>query len=235
MFDPQKILQQVLGGGGEPDEQRQRKGGVSSDTLKGAAFGGLAGLLLGTRGGRKFAGSALQVGGVAVLGGLAYRAWQNWQAQQAQQGGRTSPPADNMKDAADKAVGTPFLPSQEAERNELSLTLLSAMIAAAKSDGHIDADEQGRIFARVDQSNLAADEKGFLMDQIRKPLDLDAIAAKATTMERAAEIYAVSVLAIDVDNPIEVDYLDKLANRLKLDSGLRMNIESEVKSAASPA
>ncbi len=232
MFDPQKILQQVLGGGGEPDEQRQRKGGVSSDTLKGAAFSGLAGLLLGTKTGRNIAGSALKVGGVAVLGGLAYRAWQNWQAQQ---GGHTSAPTDNMKDAAAKAEGTTFLPSQEVERNELSLTLLSAMIAAAKSDGHIDADEQARIFARVDRSNLAADEKGFLMDQIRKPLDLDAIAAKATTMERAAEIYAVSVLAIDVDNPIEVDYLDRLANRLKLDPGLRMNIESEVKSAASLA
>ncbi len=232
MFDPQKILQQVLGGGGEPDEQSQRKGGVSSDTLKGAAFGGLAGLLLGTKTGRNIAGSALKVGGVAVLGGLAYKAWQNWQAQQ---GGQASAPAENMQDATAKAEGTTFLPNQEVERNELSLTLLSAMIAAAKSDGHIDADEQARIFARVDRSNLAADEKGFLMDQIRKPLDLDAIAAKATTMERAAEIYAVSVLAIDADNPVEADYLNKLANRLKLDPSLRMNIESEVKSAASPA
>lgn len=232
MFDPQKILQQVLGGGGEPDEQSQRKGGVSSDTLKGAAFGGLAGLLLGTKTGRNIAGSALKVGGVAVLGGLAYKAWQNWQAQQ---GGQASAPAENMQDATAKAEGTTFLPNQEVERNELSLTLLSAMIAAAKSDGHIDADEQARIFARVDRSNLAADEKGFLMDQIRKPLDLDAIAAKATTMERAAEIYAVSVLAIDADNPVEADYLNKLANRLKLDPSLRMNIETEVKSAASPA
>ena len=232
MFDPQKILQQVLGGGGEPDEQSQRKGGVSSDTLKGAAFGGLAGLLLGTKTGRNIAGSALKVGGVAVLGGLAYKAWQNWQAQQ---GGQASAPAENMQDATAKAEGTTFLPNQEVERNELSLTLLSAMIAAAKSDGHIDADEQARIFARVDRSNLAADEKGFLIDQIRKPLDLDAIAAKATTMERAAEIYAVSVLAIDADNPVEADYLNKLANRLKLDPSLRMNIESEVKSAASPA
>jgi uncharacterized membrane protein YebE (DUF533 family) len=234
MFDPQKILQQVLGGSGEPDDQgqRQSKGGVSSDTLKGAAFGGLAGLLLGTKSGRSLAGSALKVGGVAVLGGLAYKAWQNWQAQQ---GGNAPAPADTIKDAASKAEGTTFLPSQVVERNDLSLTLLSAMIAAAKSDGHIDADEQGRIFARVDQSNLAADEKGFLMDQIRKPLDLDAIAAKATTMERAAEIYAASVLAINADNPIEVEYLDKLASSLKLDRGLRTNIEAEVKSAASPA
>ena len=232
MFDPQKILQQVLGGGDDAGDQDNRKRGVSTDTLKGAAFGGLAGLLLGSKAGRQLGGSALKVGGVAVLGGLAYKAWQNWQAQQ---GGQASAPAENMKDATAKAEGTTFLPSQETERNELSLTLLSAMISAAKSDGHIDSDEQARIFSKVDESNLAANEKGFLMDQIRKPLDLDAIAAKATTMERAAEIYAVSVLAIDADNPTEVEYLDELASRLNLDSGLRRNIETEVKSAALPA
>lgn len=232
MFDPQKILQQVLGGGDDAGDQDNRKRGVSTDTLKGAAFGGLAGLLLGSKASRQLGGSALKVGGVAVLGGLAYKAWQNWQAQQ---GGQASAPAENMKDATAKAEGTTFLPSQETERNELSLTLLSAMISAAKSDGHIDADEQARIFSKVDESNLAANEKGFLMDQIRKPLDLDAIAAKATTMERAAEIYAVSVLAIDADNPTEVEYLDELASRLNLDSGLRRNIETEVKSAALPA
>ncbi len=229
MFDPKRILQQVLGGGHDAGDQDNRKRGVSTDTLKGAAFGGLAGLLLGSKAGRKLGGSALQVGGVAVLGGLAYKAWQNWQAQQ---GGQVSAPAKNIKDATAKAEGTTFLPSQEAGRNELSLTLLSAMISAAKSDGHIDADEQARIFSKVDESNLAADEKGFLVDQIRKPLDLDAIAAKATTMERAAEIYAVSVLAINADNPAEVEYLNKLASRLKLDTGLRRNIETEVKSAA---
>lgn len=232
MFDPQKILQQVLGGNNDAGDQDNRKRGASTDTLKGAAFGGLAGLLLGSKAGRQLGGSVLQVGGVAVLGGLAYKAWQNWQAQQ---GGQTSAPTENMKDATAKAEGTSFLPSQETERNELSLTLLSAMISAAKSDGHIDADEQARIFSKVDESNLAANEKGFLMDEIRKPLDLDAIAAKATTMERAAEIYAVSVLAINADNPAEVEYLNKLASRLKLDTGLRMNIETEVKSAALPA
>jgi uncharacterized membrane protein YebE (DUF533 family) len=228
LFDPQKILQQVLGGTDDAGDQGDRKRGISTDTLKGAAFGGLAGLLLGSKAGRKLGRSALNVGGVAVLGGLAYKAWQNWQAQQ---GGQASAPPENLEDATAKAEGTRFLPSRETERNELSLTLLSAMISAAKSDGHIDADEQARIFSKVDESNLAVEEKGFLMDQIRKPLDLDAIAAKATTRERAAEIYAVSVLAINVDNPTEVEYLDELATRLKLDDGLRMNIESEVKSS----
>jgi uncharacterized membrane protein YebE (DUF533 family) len=231
LFDPQKILQQVLGDGGNPEVQDSRKRGISADTLKGAALGGLAGLLLGSKQGRKLGGSALQMGGVAILGGLAYKAWQNWQAQQAGQSGTFS---ESNQDRAKNAEGTRFLPRQDDERNELSLTLLSAMISAAKSDGHIDATEQERIFAKIDEGDLSADEKGFLMDQIRKPLDIDGIAAKATTPERGAEIYAASLLAIDTDDPRETEYLNALASRLKLDGRLRDSIETEIRAAMTP-
>jgi uncharacterized membrane protein YebE (DUF533 family) len=224
MFDPQKLLQQMLGGGSGGGKAGAF--GVSGDTMKGAALGGIAGLLLGSKSGQKIAGSALKIGGVAVLGGLAYKAWQNWQAQQ---GGPA--PAAQGNGAAD-AEGTAFLPQAEAERDELSLALLSAMISAAKADGHMDADEQSRIFAKVGGSELSAEEKGFLMDQIRKPLDISEIAAKATSPERAAEIYAASVLAIDPDQAAEKDYLDRLAQKLDLAPALRASIETEAKARA---
>ena len=225
LFDPQKILQQVLGDGGNSEVQESRRGGISRDTIKGAALGGLAGLLLGSKQGRKLGGSALQMGGLAVLGGLAYKAWQNWEQQKAS----NSPAFAQAGQTPNGAEGTVFLPNQEAKRNELSTTLLSAMISAAKSDGHIDATEQERIFAKIDEGDLSASEKGFLMDQIRKPLDIDAIAAKASTPELAAEIYAASLLAIDPDDPRETAYLNALASRLKLDSGLRENLEAVIK------
>lgn len=228
VFDPQKILQQVLGDGGNSEVQDGRKRGISTDTLKGAAVGGLAGLLLGSKQGRKLGGSALQMGGLAVLGGLAYKAWQNWEQQKA---GNSSAPSQAGQYKTTGAEGTTFLPSQEDERNELSITLLSAMISAAKSDGHIDAAEQERIFAKIDEGDLSANEKGFLMDQIRKPLDIDAIAAKATTPELAAEIYAASLLAIDPDDPRETAYLNTLASHLRLDNRLRENLETEIKAA----
>jgi len=232
LFDPQKILQQVLGGGSNPEPQNSGqnsgKRGISTDTLKGAALGGLAGLLLGSKQGRKLGGSAIQMGGIAILGGLAFKAWQNWQAQKA---GQTVASSEGNQGHMKSALETRFLPKQVAERNELSLTLLSAMISAAKSDGHIDATEQERIFARIDEGNLSGEEKGFLMDQIRKPLDIDEIAAKASTPELAAEIYAASLLAIDPNDPKETAYLNTLANRLKLDSGLRSSIETEIRAA----
>lgn len=228
MFDPQKILQQVFGDGGNSEVQDGRKRGISTDTLKGAAFGGLAGLLLGSKQGRELGGSALQMGGLAVLGGLAYKAWQNWEQQKAGSSAASSQAGQHRTNGAE---GTTFLPSQEDERNELRITLLSAMISAAKSDGHIDAAEQERIFAKIDEGDLSANEKGFLMDQIRKPLDIDAIAAKAKTPELAAEIYAASLLAIDPDDPRETAYLNTLASRLRLDNRLRDSLDTEIKAA----
>lgn len=226
MFDPQKLLQQVLGGGNaQPPGQTQPGPGLSADTMKGAAIGGLAGLLLGSKTGRSLAGPVLQAGGVAVLGGLAYAAWQNWQAQKAG-GAPAAIPA--QPDAT-------FLPAPGPERDGLGLTLLSAMIAAAKSDGHIDADEQGRIFARAGEASLSPEEKGFLMDQFARPLGIDALAAKATTPERAAEIYTASRLAIDEDHERETGYLDALARRLGIDPALRRNIDAVVSNAVTPA
>ena len=79
---------------------------------------------------------------MALVGALAYRAYQDWQSKQ-QPAGSTgpllAPPAD-----------TPFNPSGEAEQQSLARALLRAMIAAAKADGHIDKAEQSAIFARMD-------------------------------------------------------------------------------------
>jgi uncharacterized membrane protein YebE (DUF533 family) len=233
MFDAQKILRQVLGGGDDSGKRESRRSGTSTGTLKGAAIGGLGRLLLGSKGGRKRGGAAMQMRGIAILGGLAYKAWQNWPAQQ--QGGQQSSPTAGTRDLAGHAEGTAFLPRQEAQRSELSLTLLPAMIAAAKSDGHLDAAKQDCIFAKIDDSNLSADEKAYLMDQIRKPMDIDAIAKTATTPERAAEIYAAPLLVIDRDPPKETKYLTSLANRLRLDNTLGASIETEIKAAMIPA
>ena len=107
------------------------------------------------------------------------------------------------------------------------------MIAAAKSDGHIDATEQANIFAQMDKLTLSAEEKAFVLDELRKPLDVDAVARAAqSTPEQAAEIYVASLLAIDVDNPAERGYLAMLAARLKLDEKLVEHLHATVEGAA---
>src|SRR3546814_1959412 len=98
---------------------------------------------------------------------------------------------------------------------------MSAMIAAAKADGDIDAAERKRIFGQIETLDLDGSDKAFLFDELAKPLDVDAVATAARTPEEAAEIYAVSLMAIDPDDPAAQGYLAMLAGRLKLDPALR--------------
>jgi len=216
MFDAKKLLDQFLGGNpADPNAKPM----MSPDLLKGAAVGGLAGLLLGSKGGRKMMTSAAKVGGAAVLGGLAYRAWQNWQSQK--NGGTPAEPQP-MRDI------TPATPRLDDNR---SLAVLRAMIAAAKADGHIDAAEQQRIFDKLDEAQLDAEAKAFVVDELRRPLDIEAVVAGGGSPESAAEIYAASLLAVDPDEPAEQAYLAMLAARLKLEPGLKASIEAEARKA----
>lgn len=226
MFDPQKLLEQFLGGGKSPDGSQ--KSGMSPDFVKGLATGGvaggLAGVLLGGKTSKKMAKGALKLGGTAALAGLAYKAYTQWQASKAEAPQAEVPP---MKDITPKPEGTPFLPSLPQQRDSMSLAILRAMIAAAKADGHIDAEEQRRIFGKLDELDLGTEEKAFVIDELRKPLDIDAVVSAASTPELALEIYAASVLAIDPDDPAEQAYLAMLASRLKLDPGLKRAVEME--------
>lgn len=254
MLDAKRLLDQFLGQQGsqlgQSDSQGQSQfgdiarglgnalpGGLGN-TLSGhlggigggALAGGLAGILLGTKQGRKIAGTAATVGGMALVGALAYGAYKNWQAGRAPvQDTRASvpllpPPRD-----------TPFNPAGEAEQQSLGLSLMRAMIAAAKSDGHIDATEQANIFGQLDKLNLGAEEKAFVLDELRKPLDVDAVARGARTPEQAAEIYVASLLAIDIDNPQERSYLASLAIKLRLDEKLVEHLHATVEGAAQQA
>lgn len=210
---------------GSPDLQNLLGGAGGLAT--GALAGGLAGLLLGGKKPRKLAKSALKVGGVALVGGLAYKAWQNWQANNppaaSAEATPTLPPSD-----------TPFLPSSKTEQEDLSRTLMRAMVAAAKSDGHVSIEERRRIAQQLEGLEIDADDRSFLEDELSKPLDVDAIARDAKNPEQAAEIYAASLLAIDPEGPAERGYLAMLAARLKLDPKLVDHLHAQTAAVVEP-
>jgi uncharacterized membrane protein YebE (DUF533 family) len=222
MFDAKRLLDQFLGQDGKgPGEFMKGAGG-------GALAGGLAAILLGSKAGRDIGGEALKMGGMAAVGALAYKAYQDWQA------GKDVPAQGEPKRDVPMLPaprGTPFNPSSESGQQTLARHLLRAMIAAAKADGHVDATEQARIFAEMDKLPLGADDKAFVMDELRARLDIDAVAGAATTPEEAAEIYTASLLAIDIDNPAERGYLAMLSARLKLDEALVAHLQQTVAAA----
>lgn len=94
------------------------------------------------------------------------------------------------------------------------------MVAASKADGHIDATRHANILGQLDKLGVDNGIKTFLLDELRKPLDVDAVAAGVTTPEEAAEIYTASLLVVDVDNLAEQQYLALLAKRLGLEPAL---------------
>jgi uncharacterized membrane protein YebE (DUF533 family) len=226
MFDAKALLEQFLGGGTNPDGSKKP---LSSDMVKGLAGGALAGGLAGVLLGGRSVKGAMKLGGTVALAGLAYKVYSEWQASKSAPSATETPAA--MKDVTPKPEGTVFLPSSPQERDALSLAILRAMIAAAKSDGHVDAAEQQAILAKLEDLGLGTAEKAFVMDELKKPLDIDAVVAAATTPELAVEIYAASVLTIAPDDPAELAYLSMLASRLKLDPGLKARLETEARKA----
>jgi uncharacterized membrane protein YebE (DUF533 family) len=202
--------------------------------------GGIAGGLLTSKSGRKFARKAAKLGGVAALGGLAYAAWQRSQATaQAPTPEPVRAPAPQTVNApTPQAVRAPvaepgrlperFAPQAGcAEADALGRTLIEAMIAAAHADGRLDGEERRAIFDRVAELGLPAADQAELFAQLEHPPDLARIAAAARTREQAIEIYAASLLAVEVDSAAERGYLQLLAARLGLDDGLVAAIHAE--------
>ncbi len=196
-------------------EAGEERDAMLSGMSKGAMAAGALALLLGTGAGRRLTGSALKLGSIAAIGGLAFNAYQKWQATQSDTG----------------TVDKPFDQLNPDESNKRSTALVKAMIAAAKADGHIDNEERLRINKKINKMQLADSTFEFLQQEIERPLDVAEIASQADSLEAAAEMYVVSLLVIDMDNAAERLYLNELAIALKLPDEIVAQLEQQVNTA----
>ncbi|RVP11349.1 DUF533 domain-containing protein, partial [Sinorhizobium meliloti] len=83
MFDAKKLLDQFLGSqvpgaGGTVRGRADQVTKVAKDNP--LASGAIAAVLLGTKSGRKLAGNAAVLGGLAAIAGLGYQAYKNYQS-----------------------------------------------------------------------------------------------------------------------------------------------------------
>lgn len=189
----------------------EKRDATLSGMKTGAIAAGLMALLLGTGAGRRVTGSAIKLGSLAAVGGIAWQAYQNWSAQSNTESKEAEPVAVNAleHDAA----------------NERSMTLLKAMIAAAKADGHIDEMEMADINQQVAALGLTGDIAGFIQAEITSPTNLDELAALSDSPETGAEIYLISSMVINKENEMERAYLDALAAALELPDSLLVELE----------
>jgi uncharacterized membrane protein YebE (DUF533 family) len=212
MFDAKRLLDQLIGSGAA--------GGFAG----GLAGGALANVLAGKKT-KKLAGSALKAGGLALVGGLAYKAWQSYQ-----QGTRQSAVAPQARGFEPPPADGAFLPRENdvSAANELSMMLARAMIAAAKADGQIDTQESQTILNQINGLDLPAEDKAFLFEEYSRPLDIVGLTRDVDSPEHAAEVYAASVLMLDQPSASERIYLDTLGRSLGLDAGLLQEIHATV-------
>ncbi|MBW9263721.1 MAG: tellurite resistance TerB family protein [Candidatus Thiodiazotropha sp. (ex. Lucinisca nassula)] len=220
MADMNKLFGQLLSSG-------------AASGFAGGLAGGLAGNLLGSKSGRKLGKKALKWGGVAAVGALAYTAYQRYSSSQTTSaGGGSTNPVNSPQELTPAPAGSLFLPdeSDQTANNALGLILIRAMIAASRADGRLDAQESQAIFQRIESLELDHETRSLLVHEMGQPVDVDAIVNSATSMEVAAEIYAASLLAIEVDSSAERAYLSMLAMRLQLPPELVKEIEQQVDS-----
>lgn len=230
MFDAKKLLDQFLGSQipGAGGSVRERAGQVTQTAKNNPlAAGAIAGILLGTSGGRQVAGTALKLGGLAAIAGLGYQAYKNYQAGQAP--AAATPEAAKQPELLPPPADSGF--ATQSVSDDFALSLIRAMIAASKADGHIDEAERAHIMDRLKVSGIGGDAAAFLDKELSDPIDLDDIVAAARTEEQRVEIYTASRLTIEPDSRAERGYLDQLAGRLDLPDALVDHIEATVSSA----
>jgi uncharacterized membrane protein YebE (DUF533 family) len=189
----------------------------------GATAGGLGGLVLGTRAGRSLAASAVRLGALAMIGGLAYKAMQNYQAGKPLITGSTTAPAAPPS-------GSGFEPA--AVTNDAAQHYIEAMIAAAAADGRVDPAEHEKLISNLSQAGLGSEAEAFLAKQLNDPRSVQELAASVKSPEEAVQLYTAARIAIADNSPAETQFLASLAAALGIDSKLAAHVDATMPAAA---
>jgi uncharacterized membrane protein YebE (DUF533 family) len=198
----------------------QSGGGLPIDLLKqigGAIFSG--------QGGPNVQGSgttAAGAGAISVFGALAAQALEV--AKQMMASGGAAPgsaPAGgaggfNLDDAAAIIAGLrkPTNVEEEKTLEDMATLTIRAMLNAAKADGQIDPQEAQRLLGKMQEDGITEEERQFVLTEMQKPMETDAIVHAVPNQQAAAQIYTASLMAIQVDTDAEQRYLQELASKL---------------------
>lgn len=239
MLDPKRMLDELLGTKLPGSEATLRdKASQATQLAKDnpLATGALLAVLLGTGTGRAVTGSAIKLGGLAAVAGLAYNAYKNYQNGNAPSEQAASADGELLPPPQDSGFHPGDAPQGE---DEFALTLIRAMISAANADGHIDEDERKKISDRLAMSGLGNEAQAFLAQELAEPASIDDLVAATHNEAQRVELFTAARLTIDPNTRVERGYLDMLAGKLELPDALVDHVEatlSSVKTAdAAPA
>ncbi len=219
-------LSKQLGGGSGSGKGSDSSGGFDVKSLLG---GGAMGMLVGSKRGRSMGGKALKYGAIAGVGMLAWKAWQSSQEAKHSGGQSSSGQASAAQGDHKEGERVEVLSGEYQERR--SLELLQAMIMAARADGHIDEQEQALITEQIDALGADQEMHRWVEQQLKAPLDAQALAREADSPQAAREMYLISIAVTDDQNPMERAWLDQLASALNLPKEMTAELERQAQQA----
>ncbi|CRI66205.1 conserved hypothetical protein [Thiocapsa sp. KS1] len=185
-------------------------GNASQNPMQAGGLGAVLGSVLG--GGGKSVKGAMTGGALAMLAGIAYKAF----TESGQAAGTPGSPAHAGGGELPLGLRAPQTAAEEQAMENTAQLVIKGMINVAKSDGQVSVDEIQRIVGKIEAAGMGADAQEWLMTELRQPLNLDAFVAEIPSPEVAAEVYAASLLAVEVDTAQEKDYLRHFAEKAGL-------------------
>ncbi len=207
--------QQPQAGGGIGDLLGSLIGGGQAQQRQAPSGGGMGDLLGSLLGGGQQQQQNGGMGGSGGLGGLLGGALTKYaQAQNADAPTHGHDNCDHLPMGIDSAQAT-----------DQATLIIRAMINAAKSDGSIDEAEQEKVIGKLGDVSQA--EADFVRAEFRAPLDVNGF-VRSIPRGMEQQIYAVSLMAIDLDSNKEAHYLDELAKGLNINHSVANQIHEQL-------
>jgi len=168
------------------------------------------------------------IGGLAALGGLAYKLYQAYQQGQPQAVPASGPSA--FQQIAPPPRDSAF--HQDSFSNDTAALIIRAMVATAAADGVVDPSQRSRILGQMQGAGVDPEAAQFLDQQIRRPATVQQIASEVGgSQELAVQVYVASHLISDPNSPQERAYLASLAHALGLNPGLVAQLDALTRQA----
>ena len=201
-------------------------GGAAGGGAGAGAGGGLGGILESLGGGGAAQGGGMQ----SMLGGLAGSAGAGGMLG-ALGGAVAQRPAENNASFGDVLNSSFDETPQEAieptaDQEAAAALMLRAMIQAAKSDGNFDEAEQEKLVGQLG-GDVDAEEAAFVRAEMQRPVDVNALIAEVP-QGLGPQVYAMSLLAIDLDSKAEAQYLHSLAQGLGMEAAAVNDVHAQL-------
>jgi uncharacterized membrane protein YebE (DUF533 family) len=212
------LLKDVMGSGGRAQSGRTSQGGSvrrgSTQSDGGFGGGGMGDLLDQISGQKRSSPRA-----TAPKGGLEDLLGQLTGGRSEASGtGRGAAPG-GVGDLLDQVLGNrrpgePVQLPEPQQEEELSAALmLRAVIQAVKCDGELDEDEKARLMEAMGEADQR--EMRAVQAELQRPVDVKGL-AQMVPAGLEPQVYLVSLMAINLDQKAEAEYLHALAGELDL-------------------